>query len=195
MTDERERVADELRRIREEIRSRATGRPEVEAGLEPRTPQPPEPVAATEREPAPRSPDASALNESWNVRLALPKTGLKGILARLLMRLIGPTLETQVTFNSRQVQFDNAVLEYLDRRFAHTHQHYDDVLGVHGRHLQEIDERHLILQEELVAHVHDLVKRIDLVLSRAERDGSSLRYDFRDLRARVARLEQRLGDA
>ena len=33
----------------------------------------------------------------------------------------------------------------------------------------EIDERHLILQEELVAHVHDLVRRVDLVLSEAER--------------------------
>ena len=195
MTDERERVADELRRIREEIRSRATARPEADAGLEPRKPQPPEPVASTERGPAPKAPDADALNELWNVRLALPKTGLKGVLARLLMRLIGPTLEAQVTFNSRQVQLDNAVLEYLDRRFAHTHQHYDDVLGVHGRHLQEIDERHLILQEELVAHVHDLVRRIDLVLSRAEREGSSLRFDLRDLRARVARLEQRLGHA
>ena len=119
----------------------------------------------------------------------------KGLLARLLMHLVGPTLDAQVSFNSRQVQLDNALLEYLDRRFAHTHQHYDDVLGVHGRHLQEIDERHLILQEELVAHVHDLVKRIDLVLSRAEREGSSLRYDLRDLRARIARFEQRLGDA
>ena len=124
MTDERERVADELRRIREEIRSRATARPEADAGLEPRKPQPPEPVASTERGPAPKAPDADALNELWNVRLALPKTGLKGVLARLLMRLIGPTLEAQVTFNSRQVQLDNAVLEYLDRRFAHTHQHY-----------------------------------------------------------------------
>ena len=40
---------------------------------------------------------------------------------------------------------------------------------MHGRHMDEIDERHLILQEELVAHVHDLVKRIDLVLAEAER--------------------------
>ena len=37
------------------------------------------------------------------------------------------------------------------------------------RHMAEIDERHLILQEELVAHVHDLVKRIDLVLAEAEK--------------------------
>ncbi len=195
MSDERERVADELRRIREEIGSRATEEPEADAGLEPREPRPPEPVAPPERRAAPESPDASALNESANVQLALPKAGLRGVLARFLMGLLGPALDAQVTFNSRQVQLDNSLLEYLDQRFAHTHQHYDDVLGVHGRHLQEIDERHLILQEELVAHVHDLVRRIDLVLSRAERGGSGLRYDLRDLRARVARLEQRLGGA
>ena len=195
MSDDRERVADELRRIREEIRGRALEGPEADAGLEPREPRPAQPVTSPERGPAPTSPDAGALNELWNVQLALPRTGLKGVLARLVMRLVGPTLDAQVTFNSRQVQLDNALLEYLDRRFAHTHRHYDDVLGVHGRHLQEIDERHLILQEELVAHVHDLVKRIDLVLSRAERGGSGLRYDLRDLRARVARLEQRLGGA
>ena len=197
MSDERERVADELRRIREAVRNRATGGPEESdhGGLEPREPRPPDPVEAPERGPAPRPPDAAALNELWDVRLALPKSGARGILARWLIRLIGPTLDAQVTFNSRQVQLDNTLLEYLDQRFAHTHQHYDDVLGVHGRHLQEIDERHLILQEELVAHVHDLVKRIDLVLSRAERGGSGLRYDLRDLRAHITRLEQRLGGA
>jgi hypothetical protein len=56
----------------------------------------------------------------------------------------------------------------------------------------EIDERHLILQEELVAHVHDLVKRIDLVLSTAERGRLSLEFALRDVRTRLARLEERL---
>ena len=40
----------------------------------------------------------------------------------------------------------------------------------------EIDERHLILQEELVAHVHDLVKRIDLVLAESERGRLGLEF-------------------
>ena len=39
--------------------------------------------------------------------------------------------------------------------------------AAYGRHMGEIDERHLILQEELVAHVHDLVRRVDLVLAEA----------------------------
>jgi hypothetical protein len=101
-------------------------------------------------------------------------------------------LDAQVSFNSRQVQLDNETLAYVEARFAQTHRHYDDVLGVHGRHMAEIDERHLILQEELVAHVHDLVKRIDLVLAEAEKGRLSLEFALRDVRARVAKLEERL---
>jgi hypothetical protein len=100
--------------------------------------------------------------------------------------------EAQVAFNSRQVQFDNETLAYLEARLAETHRHYDEVLGLHGRHMAEIDERHLILQEELVAHVHDLVKRIDLVLAEAEKGRLSLEFALRDVRARVAKLEERL---
>jgi hypothetical protein len=62
------------------------------------------------------------------------------------------------------------------------------VLGAYGRHMEDIDKRHLILQEELVAHVHDLVKRVDLVLSESERGRLALEFALRDLRAR---LEQR----
>jgi hypothetical protein len=56
----------------------------------------------------------------------------------------------------------------------------------------EIDERHLILQEELVAHVHDLVRRIDLVLAEAERGRLGLEFALKDLRQSVQRLEERL---
>jgi hypothetical protein len=63
------------------------------------------------------------------------------------------------------------------------------VLGAYARHMQEIDTRHLILQEELVAHVHDLVKRIDLVLSHAERGRLGLEATLADVRARLAQLE------
>ena len=51
---------------------------------------------------------------------------------------------------------------------------------------------HLILQEELVAHVHDLVRRIDLVLGQAERGRFGLESALKDLRARMAALEERL---
>ena len=99
----------------------------------------------------------------------------------------------QVSWNSRQVQLDNEILEYVDARLDVTHRHYDAVLGIHGRHIQDINERHLILQEELVAHVHDLVKRIDLVLAEAEKGRLSLEFALRDVRTRLARLEERLG--
>jgi hypothetical protein len=56
----------------------------------------------------------------------------------------------------------------------------------------EIDERHLILQEELVAHVHDLVRRVDLVLAEGERGRLSLEFALKDLRTRVERVEERL---
>jgi hypothetical protein len=98
-------------------------------------------------------------------------------------------LDAQVSFNARQVQLDNELLAYIDARLEATHRHYDAVLGGYGRHMEDIDKRHLILQEELVAHVHDLVKRIDLVLSESERGRLSLEFALRDLRAR---LEQRL---
>jgi hypothetical protein len=58
--------------------------------------------------------------------------------------------------------------------------------------MADIDERHLILQEELVAHVHDLVKRIDLVLGESEKGRLSLEFALRDVRHRLAQLEERL---
>ena len=77
-------------------------------------------------------------------------------------------------------------------RLHETHRHYDAVLGLTARHMAEIDERHLILQEELVAHVHDLVKRIDLVLGEGEKGRLSLESALRDLRTRLQQLEERL---
>ena len=68
------------------------------------------------------------------------------------------------------------------------------MLGVHGRHMGEIDERHLILQEELVAHVHDLVQRIDLVLGRGRAGPGGARSPrSRDVRARVLRGASKSG--
>src|SRR5262245_35725869 len=194
---ERQRVADELRRIRESVREgalleRAPG-DVLPQPLPLRTP----PVTGAEAEPAPlpapASPDGALVNGLWDVAGAPLGGGLRGLLARGLRFLLGPLVDAQVRFNSRQVQLDNELLAFLDARFAHTHRHYDAVLGIHGRHMQEIDERHLILQEELVAHVHDLVKRIDLVLSETERGRLSLEFALKDLRGRLARLEERLG--
>jgi hypothetical protein len=192
--EERTRLAEQLRRIREAVRERAEGGREAgrEAGLpqarEPRSAQPaapvPEPLAAA----MPAAPDGTAVNALWEAHPQARATWW----SRLLRRLLAPYFDAQVAFNSQQVQLDNALIAYLEARLARTHRHYDEVLGIHGRHMAEIDERHLILQEELVAHVHDLVRRIDLVLAEGEKGRLGTGSALRDLRARVLALEERL---
>ena len=193
MTD-RQQVADELRRVREAVRARALHQraatlPAARA-VEVPGPMPadpvPAPIAATPR------PDNAALNAGWRVRDTLGGGGWRRLLARGLGRVLARVLDAQESFNSRQVQFDNALLDYIDARLTATHRHYDDVLGLHGRHMGEIDERHLIVQEELVTHVHDLVRRIDLVLGEAERGRLGLERDLREVRDRARQLEERL---
>ena len=185
-----------LRQVRQAVRERALHGAEsavvLPPPLHPRTPTAMPPVADPPPVAHPPRPDATGVNSLWNVRPSQSPSGLRGWLARLAQRLLAPTLESQVAFNSRQVQLDNEILAYVDARLEGTHRHYDEILGVHGRHMGEIDERHLILQEELVAHVHDLVKRIDLVLSESERGRMSLDYALRDVRSRLQQLEERL---
>ena len=191
---DRERIADELRRIRDGVRDRALeGGRAREAPNSPavRAPEVPRMESPAPPSPPPPRPDNAGVNTSWRIRSA-PAGGIAGRLARAVRGLLGPTLEAQETFNSRQVQLDNEILAYIDARLEATHRHYDDVLGIHGRHMGEIDERHLILQEELVAHVHDLVRRVDLVLSEAERGRLGLEFALKDLRTRVERVEERL---
>ena len=192
--NDRQQVADELRRVREAVRARALHQraaalPAARA-VEVPGPMPPDPapapIAATPR------PDNAALNAGWRVRDTLGGGGWRRLLARGLGRVLARVLDAQESFNSRQVQFDNALLDYIDARLTATHRHYDEVLGLHGRHMGEIDERHLILQEELVTHVHDLVRRIDLVLAEAERGRLGLERDLREVRDRARQLEERL---
>lgn len=192
--DERERVDEELRRIRDSVRDAASRDPREllppapsvslpQALPELRAPQGPDP---------PRRPNTGAVHALWPAHPVREPGGLKGALARLARRLLRPTLAAQADFNARQAQLDRELLDYLDARSDATHRHYDHVLGLYGRRMDEIDERHVLLSRELVAHVHDLVKRIDLVLSEAERGRLSLESALRDLRARLARLEERL---
>jgi hypothetical protein len=192
--NDRQQVAEELRRVREAVRARGLhdGPATLPAAAAVKVPGPmPPDRAPVALETIPR-PDNTSLNEGWRVRDVLGGGGWRRLLARGLGRLLARVLEAQESFNSRQVQFDNAILAYIDARLEATHRHYDDVLGLHGRHMGEIDERHLILQEELVAHVHDLVRRIDLVLGEAERGRLGLERELRDLRERARQLEERI---
>jgi hypothetical protein len=190
--DESAELAAELRRIREAVRDRALLDGTSKASLPPvstRTPEAPSRAPEPEPEASPARPDGAAVNASWDLTAAAPR----GLVGRILARLLAPLIAAQTAWNARQVQLDNELLDYVDRRLDVTHRHYDRVLGIHGSHMKDIDERHLILQEELVAHVHDLVKRIDLVLGEAEKGRLSLEFALREVRTRLTRLEERLG--
>ncbi len=195
MSEDRKDVAEELRRVREEVRRRALleGTPPAGGAPAPEV-RAPQPVAREELplpEAPPSPPDAAAVNGAWRAE-GPPSRGPGSLFRRLLERVLGPRLEAQRAFNARQVQLDNEMLRYVEERFAATHRHYDRILGLYGRHLGESDERHMILQEELVAHVQDLVRRIDLVLAESDRDRLALEFALEDLRARLARLEEGL---
>lgn len=190
-TDGKDEVAVELQRIRELVRDRAlmnpSPRPVLPEALPARTPEPVPPLPEVPPPPALAPPDLDALSAAEPLLPPQP-----GLLQRLLRRLLAPALARQQALNARQLQFDHQVIAYLHSRLEQTHRHYDGILGLHSRHMAEIDERHLILQEELVAHVHDLVKRIDLVLSAAERGRLGSEFALKELRARLGRLEEQL---
>lgn len=94
--------------------------------------------------------------------------------------------------NSAQVRFDNELVRYLDERLDRMSRHYDHVLGLYGRRMGEIDERHLILQQELIRHVHDLVERIEFVFEAAEQNHLYLEGMLRENREELQRLSERL---
>lgn len=189
MADEREADAERLRRIREAVRARAlVDPPQLPEARTAATPARLAPLEGAPSEAPPARPDAAELNATWETSRATAS----GLFGRLARRALAPFVDAQTQWNARQVQLDNRLLEYLDARFDFTHRHYDRVLGVHGKRLEEVDERHLILQEELVQHVHDLVKRIDLVLAEAEKGRHSLEFALRELRNRLERLEEKL---
>ncbi len=192
---ERALLAKELQRVRQDVRARALHEGEKAPLSDPLptrvpTAMPPDPAA--EALVAPPPPDNAALNELWPLAPALAGGGWRRLVARGLGRVLARLVDQQERFNGHQVKFDNELLGYIEGRLAATHRHYDSILGIHSRHMAEIDERHLIVQEELVAHVHDLVKRIDLVLARAERGRLSLEFALQDVRARLVVLEERL---
>lgn len=199
----KDRVSSELRNSRQRARSQASF-PEAlpPYPLSPRESRPLGPVSEHAPPDAPRSPDRSLLNDRWDVSAALtqPPAGrlgrllspLRKPLQRLLRFALGPLVERQVELNSAQVRFDNELVEYLDRRLDRLSSHYDRVLGLHGKRMEEIDQRHMILQQELIQHVHDLVKRIEFVFETAEQNHLYLEGALRELRADLDELRKRV---
>jgi hypothetical protein len=195
VSGEREPVGESLRRIRDEVRDEvvpARTATELLPALPAVTTEPPLPSPATSELPAaPVCPDAAAVNASWDLGAVPLPAGWRRRVFGLARRLVAPWIEQQTQFNARQVQLDNGILDYIGARLELTHRHYDSVLGIHGRHMQDIDQRHVELQGELVKHVHDLVRRIDLVLAEGEKNRVALEAALRDVRARLAAIEQR----
>jgi hypothetical protein len=193
--EEQEEVAAELRRVREEARAaRVSGHapPELAPVLQPPRrcdPLPPRGAALTPVEALPSLPDAAAVNAAWPA-MGTPPRGVFALVHRLVARLLRVHLEAQRAFNGHQVRLDNELLRYVDERFAATHRHYDRLLGLQGGRLDDVDERHILLERELLAHVRDLVHRIDLVLAESGRGRASVEFVLEDLRARLARLEE-----
>jgi hypothetical protein len=196
-------VVDGLRQVRHEAR---------ETGAE-RARPPDRPVANERTEALPSlesqdleealpSPEREELNRNWNVAVALDEPGvgtlakvlgpLRAPLQRLLRFALGPVVERQASVNSAQVKFDNEIVRYLDQRLDRMSRHYDRVLGLHGKRMEEIDERHLILQQELVRHVHDLVQRIEFVFEAAEQNHLYLEGMLRESREELTELAERL---
>ncbi len=156
---------------------------------EPRTTEPadaPAPDVAAVASP----PDLAAI-AGGPVVAARPR-GLRRLVAALFGRWLSPQLEAQRDWNAAQAQIDAEIVRYLHARLAATHRHYDGLLAEQGRRQDEIDARHRQLERELVAHVHDLVARIDLVLLAANREKQALAFALEDARARLTRLEQLL---
>jgi hypothetical protein len=193
--DDQEEVAAELRRVRDEARAaRMSGHVPLELApaLQPprrRDPLPPRGAPLPPVEAPPSRPDAAAVNAAWPA-MGTPPRGLFAFVHRLLARLLRGQFEAQRAFNGHQVRLDNELLRYVDERFAATHRHYDRLLGLQGRRLDDVDERHVLLEGELLAHVRDLVHRIDLVLAESNRGRASVEFVLEDLRTRLARLEE-----
>jgi hypothetical protein len=198
-----EEVVEAVRSVREDARRE---RAESE-NLPPYTTSGPNagplPSLLVREEPAPpSSPARDELNRLWDLSAALSEAPagrlgtwlrpLRSPLRRLLRFVLGPVLERQVSMNSAQVRFDNELVRYLDERLDRMSRHYDEVLGIHGRRMGEIDERHLILQQELIRHVHDLVARIEFVFEAAEQNHLYLEALLRENREELRRLSERL---
>jgi hypothetical protein len=166
------------------------------------SPNPLPPLETRDPDGAPTSPGREELNLLWNVSdsstepepgpLARLLTPLRAPLRRLVRFALGPVVERQVRMNSAQVRFDNELVRYVDERFDRMSRHYDRVLGLHGRRMEEIDERHLILQQELIRHVHDLVARIELVFEAAEQNHLYLEGTLRETREELSSIAARL---
>lgn len=187
---ERRKSAEALDRVREsaqeapEVRSseRVLG-PLAPVSQSAPGPQPPESPAWN----PPPPPDLGPVNASW-------QTSPKGPAGSLLSFVEGRARDrdAQARFNSDQVQLDNALVSWTAAHFAATHTHYDAAIARMQKRMDDIDTRHRELERELVRHVHEMARRIDVVLGEGEKGRVSHEAALRSLRERLQVLAERL---
>lgn len=136
----------------------------------------------------PAAPDLSPVNNSWPA--GGPRTSSS--ISTLLDGSREKDREAQVKFNADQVQLDNALVSWTAAHFAATHTHYDAVIARMEKRMDDIDTRHRELERELVRHVHEMARRIDVVLGEGEKGRVSHEAALRSLRERLRALEERL---
>lgn len=190
---ERERLksAQALDRVIEDARGSLDARgPEAVLGdpvrLEAASPPSESPAPPAWNPPTP--PDLNPVNTSWTAGGPRPS----GAIASLLDGSREKDREAQVRFNSDQVQLDNALVTWTADHFAATHRHYDAVLAQMQQRMDDIDARHRELERELVRHVHEMARRIDVVLGEGEKGRVSHEAALRSVRERLRALEERL---
>ena len=136
----------------------------------------------------PTPPDLGPVNESWSAAASRPSGGLSSLLDGSRER----DRQVQVKFNSDQVQLDNAMVSWTAEHFAATHSHYDAVIAGMQKRMDDIDTRHRELERELVRHVHEMARRIDVVLGEGEKGYVSHEAALRSLRERLRTIEEKL---
>lgn len=105
---------------------------------------------------------------------------------------MGDAAAAQARFNAEQLTVDAELIRYLHERLAATHAHYDSLLDQHRRRMDEIDERHRLLQEDLVKHVHSLARRVDIAMAESASGRMGLDFLLRELRQKLEALEERV---
>ena len=195
--DQKRELVDSLRSVRDDARDSRQTQPSMpEPADATRTTAALSKIAVEDTSENVSSPARDDLNSLWNVASATPRSFLGKLFKpfrQLLQRFaLGRVVERQVHMNSAQVRFDNEVIEYMDARLDRMGRHYDHVLGLHGKRMEEIDERHLILQQELIRHVHDLVERIEFVFETAETNHLQIDGALRETREELKELAKRL---
>lgn len=167
------RTSEEVLGPLEPVRTSAAGSPPEAPALPPWNP--------------PTPPDLRPVNESWRTAA----TPLSGSILFLTDRL-EKNRQAQTRFQSDQVQLDNALVAWTAGHFAATHKHYDRVIALMQKRMDDIDTRHREVERELVRHVHEMAERIDVVLGEGEKGRVSHEAALRSLRERLRVIEEKL---